>query len=446
LKINALLNDLRTGLKINLAPDMIKKTVCVIGAGPSGITAAKNLIDQGLEVTVFEQSGEVGGNWVFSDLPGHSSVFETTHIISSRLLSQYDDYPMPDGYPDYPSHRQLASYFQGYARHFGLYSCIKFHSKVLHCRQGVDKVWEIEVEADGKHSVHYFDALAVCNGHHWNPRMPEYPGNFSGKLMHSHDVKRFSEFKDSRVLVIGGGNSACDVAVESARSAASVDMSWRRGYWIVPKFMMGKPADLFSTRFNMLPQWLWRKISALSLRIRNGRNSDYGLPEPVGPVGSHHPTINEDLFYTIRHGKIRPRPDIERLDGNKVHFKDGTSGEYDAIIACTGYIISHPFFDKQFIDYSEGDVPLWLKMIHPEVTNLYFIGLFQPLGCIWPGAELQSKIMAREIAGKWKRPADIMSRIRRELRNPDFSQINTPRHTITVDYHKFRKRLLSQLK
>lgn len=425
---------------------MKKKSVCVIGAGPSGITAAKNLLDEGLEVTVFEQSGEVGGNWVFSDKPGHSSVFETTHIISSRLLSQYDDYPMPEDYPDYPSHRQLAAYFQGYARQFGLYPFIRFHSKVVSCRQGSGQIWEVAVESDGKHSIYQFDALAVCNGHHWNPRMPLYSGTFTGRMMHSHEVKRFSDFKDLRVLVIGGGNSACDVAVESSRVAASVDLSWRRGYWVVPKFMMGKPADLFSTRFNKLPQWLWQKVSALSLRIRNGRNSDYGLPEPEGPIGSHHPTINEDLFYTIRHGKIRPRTDIEKLDGKTVFFKDGTSGNYDVIIACTGYIISHPFFDKQLIDYSEGDVPLWLKMIHPEIANLYFIGLFQPLGCIWPGAELQSKIMARELSGKWKRPSDILSRIRQELKNPDFSQINTPRHTITVDYHKFRKRLLNQLK
>jgi hypothetical protein len=246
-------------------------------------------------------------------------------------------------------------------------------------------------------------------------------------------------------LVIGGGNSACDVAVESSRVAASVDMSWRRGYWIAPKFMMGKPADVFSTKINWLPRSLWQKLSALSLFFRNGRNTDYGLPEPDGPLGSHHPTINEDLFFTIRHGKIKPRPDIERIDGETVYFKDGSSGAYDIIVACTGYIISHPFFDKQLIDYSEGEVPLWLRMIHPDIRSLYFIGLFQPLGCIWPGSELQSKIMARELSGKWHRPTDIQKRITGELKNPDFRQINTPRHTITVDYHRFRKRLLQQL-
>jgi thioredoxin reductase len=423
----------------------MKKRVCVIGAGPSGITAAKNLLDEGHQVTVFDLGTEVGGNWVFNENTGHSSVFETTHIISSRTLSEYADFPMPADYPDYPSHRHLARYFQDYASHFKLYPHIRFNTLVESCILKDDGQWLVSTVSDGIHSEQDFDALAVCNGHHWLPRMPVYPGNFAGEFIHSHEVKKFSRFAGKRVLVIGGGNSACDVAVESSRVAASVDMSWRRGYWIAPKFMMGKPADVFSTKINWLPRSLWQKLSALSLFFRNGRNTDYGLPEPDGPLGSHHPTINEDLFFTIRHGKIKPRPDIERIDGETVYFKDGSSGAYDIIVACTGYIISHPFFDKQLIDYSEGEVPLWLRMIHPDIRSLYFIGLFQPLGCIWPGSELQSKIMARELSGKWHRPTDIQKRITGELKNPDFWQINTPRHTITVDYHRFRKRLLQQL-
>lgn len=421
------------------------KKVCVIGAGPSGIAAAKNLKDEGMEVVVYDLGTEVGGNWVFTEEIGHSSVFETTHIISSKTLSEYADFPMPASYPDYPSHRHLAAYFQDYAQNFNLYPLIRFRTLVKKCERLSDGKWKVTVEQDGVTSADLFDAIAVCNGHHWQPRMPEYPGSFDGEFIHSHEVKRFSRFAGKRVLVIGGGNSACDVAVESSRVAAAVDMSWRRGYWIAPKFMMGKPADVFSTKIHWLPRFLWQKLSALSLYFRNGKNSDYGLPEPEGPLGSHHPTINEDLFFTIRHGKIKPRTDIASLQGHEVYFKDGTSGTYDIIVACTGYVIAHPFFDKTLIDYSEGEVPLWLRMMHPDITNIYFIGLFQPLGCIWPGSELQSKIMARELAGKWQRPTDIAKRIDEELKHPDFRQINTPRHTITVDYHRFRKRLLAQL-
>ena len=421
------------------------KRVCVIGAGPSGITAAKNLLDEGHEVVVYDYGSEVGGNWVFNEKIGHSSVFETTHIISSRTLSEYADFPMPLDYPDYPSHKNLAAYFQSYAKHFNLYHLIQFNTLVKHCERIDGEKWLVITLQNNVEHKEIFDALAVCNGHHWLPRMPTYNGTFNGEFIHSHEVKKFSHFADKKVLVIGGGNSACDVAVESSRVAASVDISWRRGYWIAPKFIMGKPADVFSTKIHWLPRKLWQKLSAMSLYFRNGKNTDYGLPEPEGPLGSHHPTINEDLFFTIRHGKIKPKGDIDRLDGNDVYFKDGSNGSYDIIVACTGYIISHPFFDKNLIDYSEGEVPLWLRMMHQEIKNIYFIGLFQPLGCIWPGSELQSKIMSRELAGKWERPADIKKRINYELKHPDFSQINTPRHTITVDFHRFKSRLLSQL-
>jgi len=423
----------------------MSKKVCVIGAGPSGITAAKNLLDEGMQVVVYDLGEEVGGNWVFTEKIGHSSVFETTHIISSRTLSEYVDYPMPLDYPDYPSHKNLAAYFKNYAHHFKLYPYIQFNTLVKHCELTDEKKWLVQTSHNGVDSSAYFDALVVCNGHHWLPRMPKYEGHFNGDFIHSHEVKKFSKFAGKRVLVIGGGNSACDVAVESSRVAASVDISWRRGYWIAPKFIMGKPADVFSTKINWLPRRIWQFVSGLSLYFRNGKNSDYGLPEPEGPLGSHHPTINEDLFFTIRHGKIKPRTDIARLNGNEVIFKDGTSGEYDVIVACTGYIITHPFFDKNFIDYSEGEVPLWLRMMHPTIESLFFIGLFQPLGCIWPGSELQSKIMARELSGKWHRPKNINKLIEQEIKHPDFHQINTPRHTITVDFHRFKNRLLKQL-
>ncbi len=346
------------------------KKIAVIGAGPSGITAAKNLLDEGLDVTVFDYGKEVGGNWVFTDEESHSSVFETTHIISSKTLSEYADFPFPPNTPDYPSHRELAAYFQSYARHFGLYPLIQFNTLVKQCTLTGDKKWLVTTEKEGITTTHIFDALAVCNGHHWLPRTPQYNGHFDGEFIHSHSVKRFNRFKDKRVLVIGGGNSACDVAVESSRVASKVDLSWRRGYWIAPKFMYGKPADVVGQGLTFLPRFLWKRMVALSLYIRNGKNEMYGFPNPEKAFGFHHPTINEDLFYTIRHGKIHPRPDIARLDGSKVHFKDGSIGEYDVIVACTGYIISHPFFDKNFIDYSEGNVPLWLRMMHPTIDNL----------------------------------------------------------------------------
>ncbi|MDF1697586.1 MAG: NAD(P)-binding domain-containing protein [Saprospiraceae bacterium] len=422
--------------------------VCVIGAGPSGITAVKNLLDQDLEVVCYDFNQEVGGNWIYNESESHSSVFETTHIISSKTLSQYQDFTFDDfeeGIPDYPSHDQLRRYFQAYARHFNLYPVIEFNTLVKKCELDEERHWEVTTEIDGKEKIEKFTHLVVCNGHHWKPRYPEYPGEFSGEFIHSHHFKKAAPFKDKRVLVIGGGNSACDVAVETSRVSKKTAISWRRGYRIIPKFLFGKPSDVVASRMAWLPTKIKYFLSEMTVKLLQGSNKSYGLPEPTHSLGGSHPTVNDELLYTLRHGKISPKGDIEKYEGNQVYFQDGTSEEFDVVVACTGYILSHPFFDEDFINYSEGDVPLYLKMFHSEIDNLFFIGMFQPLGCIWPGSELQSKIAARAIKGLWKRPSNIVELCKREVSHPHLKQIKTARHTITVDYHLFVKQLKKHL-
>ncbi len=422
--------------------------VCVIGAGPSGIAAIKSLLDEGVEVKAYDRNSEVGGNWIYSENESHSSVFETTHIISSKTLSQYEDFTFDDfeaGIPDYPSHDQLRRYFQAYARKFDLYPHIQFGTMVQHCRLIDDGHWEVTVEHEGQVTTEVFSHLIVSNGHHWQPRYPTYPGEFSGEFLHSHQFKKAAPFAGKRVLVIGGGNSACDVAVETSRVSEKTAISMRRGYRIIPKFLFGMPSDVVASRMAFLPRWIKYRLSEMTVRIVLGSNEAYGLQIPDHRLAATHPTVNDELLHKLRHGKVIPMVDIERLDGRQVHFKDGSVEEFDAIIACTGFVLAHPFFDKGFIDYSEGDVPLYLKMFHPQHRNLYFVGMFQPLGCIWPGAELQSKIAAREIAGKWQRPANIERLCEREVTHPHIRQIKSARHTITVDYHQFMKDLRKHL-
>ncbi|MEM1326926.1 MAG: NAD(P)-binding domain-containing protein [Bacteroidota bacterium] len=423
--------------------------VAIIGAGPSGITALKNVLDQGLEVVAFDRNNDVGGNWIYSEKAGHSSVFETTHIISSKTLSQYEDYTFDDfdkSVADYPSHDELRRYFQAYAKRFDLYPHIRFRTMVLHVERLEDGSWQIDIEQNGKKEQLYFTHLIVCNGHHWQPRYPDFPGEFTGEFLHSHDYKKAAPFADKQVLVIGGGNSACDVAVETSRVSKKTWISWRRGYRIVPKFIAGIPSDVFSTRTHWIPFKIRNRLNELLLKVVNGKNELYGLQEPQTAFGSTHPTINDELLYKIRHGKVIPKVNIDRYEGKTVHFVDGTSQEVDVIIACTGYVLAHPFFDADFIDYRKGKVELYLKMLHPEHENLYFVGMFQPLGCIWPLAELQSKIVAAEIAGAWKRPENTAQLAKYEVNHPHYRQIDTPRHTITVDYHLFLKELKKVLK
>ncbi|MEL6719548.1 MAG: NAD(P)-binding domain-containing protein [Bacteroidota bacterium] len=427
----------------------MQRKIAIIGAGPSGITALKNLLDQDLDVVAFDRNSDVGGNWIYSEEEGHSSVFETTHIISSKTLSQYEDFTFDEfdkSVADYPSHDELRRYFQAYAKRFDLYSHIRFRTMVLHCERLSEDKWKVEVEQNGKRETLYFTDLVVCNGHHWQPRFPEYEGEFTGEFLHSHQYKKATPFKDKRVLVIGGGNSACDVAVETSRVSEKTMISWRRGYRIIPKFVAGIPTDVFATKSHWVPFKIRNWLNNHLLNLLIGSNKLYGLQEPKTNFGQTHPTINDELLYKIRHGKVTPKVNIARYDDKTVHFVDGTKADFDTIVACTGYVLAHPFFDKDFIDYSKGKVPLYLKMLHPEYRNLYFVGMFQPLGCIWPLAELQSKIVARELAGKWKRPANTKELGEREVSNPHYQQIETPRHTITVDFHLFRKELKKVLK
>ncbi len=422
--------------------------VCVVGAGPSGLAAIKNLQEQGISnITVFEKNNQIGGNWVYDERNDHSSIYETTHIISSKTLSHYVGFPMPQHYFDYPSHKLVLEYFQSYAEHFGLSKYIRFNTAVLKAKQIDSKQWHVVYEDDQGIHEECYDYLLVANGHHWDPHLPEYPGQFDGEILHSHQYKKASVFQNKRVLVVGGGNSACDIAVEVARVSPQTCISMRRGYHIFPKFIFGKAADEAVAKTLWMPDWLRQKMFSLVIRILQGRYRKYHLMTPeCGPL-EIHPTINSELLYFIRHGKVRPRPGITHFEGNKVHFTSGESYEFDTVIFATGYKISFPFIDKELIDFSDlTKVPLYRKMMHADFENLYFIGLCQPQGCIWPLADYQSKIVARIIMGTLKRPEQLQQKIEQEMNKPHYRFKAHARHALEVDYHKFRRELLDMLK
>ncbi|MDX1838654.1 monooxygenase [Legionella taurinensis] len=431
-----------------MKPGNDSPSICVVGAGPSGITTAKNLLEQGLtNFQVFEKNARLGGNWVFDENNQHSSVYETTHIISSKYLSQFEDFPMLPGYPEYPSHQQILTYFEKYAEHFGIGEYIAFNTTVEKIQLRQDKKWQVIYRnQDGLHERE-FDYLLIANGHHWDPRMPEYPGQFSGEILHAHHYKKAAPFKDKRVLVVGGGNSACDIAVEISRLSPKTCISMRRGQHIFPKFIFGKPTDIAFNKIRWIPDWPKQLLAAGIIRILQGRYPKYKLQKPHCRPLAIHPTINSELLYFIRHGKIFPKPGIARFEGNTVHFVDGRQDEFDVIIFATGYQISFPFFDKAFLDYSQlTHIPLYRKMMHATWDNLYFIGLFQPQGCIWPLADYQAKIAAKIIAGTLPRPADLSTKISREIKASRSRFKTSVRHALEVDYQKFRRQLKRELK
>lgn len=412
--------------------------IAIIGAGPSGLAALKVLRTAGLDVVAFERGPRVGGNWVYSPERSHSSVLETTHLISSRRHSGFSDFPMPDSYPDYPSHRQVLAFFEAYARRFDLYPAIRLGCGVVRAEPTPEGGWLLTLD-DG--TTERFDHVLVASGHHWDPRLPSYPGEYTGELVHAHECRTGERFRGQRVLVIGGGNSACDLAVEAGRVAAHVGISIRHGYYIVPKFIFGQPPDVLNARLLWLPRAIRNQVQRLVWRLVTGGMRAYGLPAPTHGILDAHPTVNSELLDGLRHGRVHPYPDIARFEGKTVHFVDGRADPFDTVVAATGYRITFPFLDRSLVDFGEGDVPLYLRIFPPNLRHLYFIGLVQPQGCIWPLAEAQAGLVAKLIEGKYQLPLDLEARAREDATRIRRRYTHSARHTIEVDFHEYRTQL-----
>jgi cation diffusion facilitator CzcD-associated flavoprotein CzcO len=372
--------------------------VCVIGAGSSGIAAAKALHQRGFDFDCFEKSDRVGGNWVFKNRNGMSAAYRSLHINTSRERMEYPGFPMPKSYPDFPHHTHIARYFDDYVDHFGFRDRITFETSVERA-EPVGNGWDVTLD-DGR-TLRY-DALMVANGHHWDPRWPEpgFPGTdeFAGLQLHAHEYTGEDPnfFRDQRVVVLGMGNSAMDIAVESSFSSAATYLAARRGAWVVPKYVFGRPLEA-------------------------------------------HPTVSDDILSRVAHGEVTPKPNIERLTERTVVFADGSEVEADIVIYCTGYKVTFPFFDEALISAPENDLPLFRRVFHPERRDVYFIGLLQPLGAIMPIAAAQSEWVCDHLAGRYALPDPAALRADMDAdRERMFKRyVASKRHTMQVDYDDY---------
>ena len=420
--------------------------VCIIGAGSSGIAACKVLKDHGILFDCYEAGDRVGGNWVYENINKMSSAYKSLFINTSRPRMQYSDYPMPEHYPVFPHHTQIAEYFNDYVEHFGVKQYIRFNTLVTQATPLEGGGWEITLD-DG--SQHRYRALLVATGHHWDPRWPEppFPGHFDGTIIHSHCYKVPDDYTDKHVLVMGFGNSAMDIAVETSRVSAMTYLAVRRGFHVIPKYIMGKPLDQLSVP--PLVPFSWQlKIYKAVLRFQVGKMSDYGLPEPDHQVGEAHPTISSDILTRITHGRVKVKPNIQQLDGDGVIFADGTREPIDSIIYCTGYKVTFPFFKPEIIEARDNDLPLFQRVFSPRYPDLFFIGLLQPLGAIMPLAEIQSIWVSKYLLGQYALPpqSDLLKVIQREREEVRKRYGNSPRHTMQVDFEPYVKGVMKEMK
>ena len=412
---------------------------CVIGAGSSGIAAAKTLHERGFEFDCFEKSDRVGGNWVFRNRNGMSSSYATLHINTSRERMEYPDFPMPKSYPDFPHHTHIARYFDDYVDHFGFRERIRFETGVDRAERRPDGIWEITT--DRGETLRY-DALLVANGHHWDPQMPEppFPGadGFEGEQIHSHAYTDPEQLRGKDVVVLGMGNSAMDIAVDASYNARSTYLAARRGAHVIPKYIWGRPIDQLSTSARV-PFGVRRALFESMLRLHQGSMQRYGLPKPDHRFGEAHPTISGRILDRLAHGAITPKPNIARLDRDRVVFADGSSVHADLVVYCTGYKVTFPFFDPAFISAPGNDLPLFRRVFHPDVDNVAFIGLLQPLGAIMPLADAQSRWVADHLAGRYALPTAQAMRadIARERKRMFKRYVASRRHTMQVDFEDY---------
>jgi dimethylaniline monooxygenase (N-oxide forming) len=424
-------------------------TACVIGAGSSGIAAAKALHERGIPFDCYEKSDRVGGNWVFANKNGMSSAYRSLHINTSRDRMEYSDYPMPRSYPDFPHHTQIARYFDDYVDHFGFRDKIAFETGVDRAERGEDGVWAVTLDTG---ETRRYDALLVANGHHWNPRWPEpgFPGSFDGTQMHAHHYIENTDFRDKNVLVVGIGNSAMDIAVESSFVARKTWISSRRGAYILPKYLFGRPLDQIGVNAltPRLPFAFRRAILMAMYRIGVGKVEDYGLPEPDHKLGEAHPTISADFLNRIAHGDMTWKPNVKELLADRVRFEDGSVEPVDVIVWCTGYKVTFPFFDETFISAPDNDLPLYRRVFKPGVDNLAFIALLQPLGATMPLAEAQGRWIAAYLRGEYHLPARprMEADIRRERERMFKRYVASKRHTMQVDFDNYLYELGKELK
>ena len=412
---------------------------CLIGAGSSGIAAAKALHERGMPFDCYELGDRVGGNWVFQNKNGISSSYRSLHINTSRERMEFSDYPMPKSYPDFPRHDHIARYFDDYVDHFGFRDQIKFGVGVEHVERLDDGRWEVRTTT-GETEV--YDALIVANGHHWDPRWPEppFPGSdtFEGEQIHSHDYKEETQIVDRDVVVLGMGNSAMDIAVDASYHSRNTYLAARRGAYVIPKYMFGKPFDQIGGA-EWMPHWIRFPVMSRLLRFNVGRMQDFGLPEPDHKFAHAHPTVSGRILDRLAHGAITPKPNIAALEGDKVRFTDGSEVHADLVVYCTGYKITFPFFDEDFISAPDNAIELYRRVFHPEVPNVFFVGLLQPLGAVMPLAEAQGRWIAEYLRGEYALPGEL--ELRREMAADraamDDRYVSSKRHTIQVDFDDY---------
>lgn len=369
---------------------LVSDAVCIVGGGPAGLTQARVLGELGIPYTLFERNADFGGLWNRSD-PA-SPIYDSAHLISSRTMTGFDGYPMPDTWADYPSCDHILEYIQSFARDYGIKDSARLNEGIVSAVPNADG-WQVTTT---KGKTQQFGWLIAANGSNWKPIIPEWPGKFDGILRHGANFRNAGEVQGKRVLVVGLGNSGVDIACDAARTAAKVSVSIRRGYHVIPKHILGKPADVFANDSPPLPFWLRQRIFQTLLRVIVGDLGKYGMPKPDHRLMETHPLLNDQFIHHLRHGDIEISGDIAGFDGSHVLFNDGSREEFDQVICATGFDWEVPYINNALLPWERGRLAPPLA-IFPEVPNLFLLSFVESNGSSFSLFNQMSWIIGRAI-------------------------------------------------
>lgn len=357
--------------------EIAKRRYAVIGAGVAGLCAAKYLIQAGFkDVTIFEVGTQIGGLWCYENDNGMSSAYETLHINSARNITHFHDFPFRDGVQMFPDHRDMHEYLVSYAKHFDLVERIRFRTRVTSIKPSPaytadQPQWELTTEQD---ETLLFDRVIVASGHLSTPAHdPALQEGFDGQYLHSHYYREPRPFVGKRVGIVGAGNSGCDIASDVCMTAARTVLVARSGVLIAPKLIFGKPFTDFTGKLDhgWIPDWLRRRIIAFFIRLFHGRMTDLGF-KPLAKRA--HSLSNAVLVQHITYRRIEVKTGIKLIAGKMITFDDGSSEEFDVIIASTGYLYDIPFLSQDVVSTKDNRIELYKRIVPPDWRGLYMIG------------------------------------------------------------------------
>jgi hypothetical protein len=365
--------------------------------------AARWLLSQGFEPTIFERAPMLGGQW--TGLDGRSGVWPTMHTNTSRILTAFSDLDH-DSDVVYPSGRGVLDYLHRYAEVFDLASRIRFGSRVELLSRS-DTGWLVRHPGATEH----FDRVVVATGRFQSPSVPTVPGldTFTGSsgVSSTYQYRGPAPYRGKRVLVAGGAISAMEIASELAQlGTARVVVSQRRQRYVLPKFSSGVPSDhRIFTRYGAIANEhlpaaeIDRQLKEIVLEA-GGSPEQYGAPAPDPSLFAAGVTLSQHYLPLVADGLITIRPWLAAVENGAVRFGDGTSEEFDAIVFGTGFDLQLPFLDddiRALVDLDAVHLDADRYTFHPDLPGLAFVGLWDQSGGYFVPLELQ----ARWIAYTW---------------------------------------------